>query len=110
MKIITAAYNTDVLIVDTESADIKPIDAQRNACSKIYMAPEDMHFKFVNRDRSVEEFDVKAGDIILAFWESDFPHKYIKVTSAEWKENLDNYNKINRRNEDDKNYQKIYNC
>lgn len=93
MKTIAATYNSDVLIVDTETANIEPLDVQRNACNRVYMAPEDMHFKFIDRDRSVEEFDVKAGDIILAFWDTDFPHKYIKITSSEWKENLDNYNK-----------------
>ena len=64
------------------------------------MAPEDMHFKFVDRDRHVEEFDVKAGDIILAFWDIDFPHKYIKITSEEWKENIDNYNKRKEKNDE----------
>lgn len=93
MKTIAATYNSNVLIIDTETANIEPLDVQRNACNRVYIAPEDMHFKFTDRDRSVEEFDVKAGDIILAFWDIDFPHKYIKITSDEWKENLDNYNK-----------------
>lgn len=39
MKILTAAYNTDVLIVDTDNANIQPIRAQRNACSRVYLVP-----------------------------------------------------------------------
>lgn len=99
MKILTAAYNTDVLIVDTDNADIQPIKSQRNACNRVYIVPEDMHFKYVGVDSS-EEFDVKAGDILIAFWDEDFPHKYVKVTSKEWKENLDNYNRIQNEYEE----------
>lgn len=39
MKILTAAYNTDALIVDTDNADIQPISAQRNACNRVYLVP-----------------------------------------------------------------------
>ena len=39
MKTIAATYNSDVLIVDTETSNIEPLDVQRNACNRVYMAP-----------------------------------------------------------------------
>lgn len=52
-----------------------------------------MKLKNTKRDGSVQEIDVKPGDILIKFYENTFPNNWIVVNSNEWKENIETYNK-----------------
>ena len=54
---------------------------------------EDSHVKYTTKDDEVFETDVKKGDVVLTFYNSDFPHKYIVINSPEWTENIIAYKK-----------------
>ena len=74
---------------DADTKVLKRQDSERQGVNSIYMAKEDCTVTY--RDQ-VEQ--ANTGDIIITFYEDQFPKKMIVVKSEDWKNNLDAYNKI----------------
>lgn len=90
--ILIRQYRTPVTIdfenktCDYNNREIREID-------DVIYATEDSHVKYITNNDEVFETDVKKGDIIITFYNSDFPHKCIVINSPEWAENIDAYKK-----------------
>jgi len=89
---ILAIGNGGTVKFDTETQEIDSVESAREGIRRIYRITEPCHVKF-NDGKYTEEADVNAGDIVILFWEQQFPHKMIVVNNQDWNENFDNYEK-----------------
>lgn len=78
---------------DPETMDTAIYSGAREAIDRVFLVKEEMKFRNTKQDGSVQEIDVKPGDILIKFYESVFPNNWIVVNSNEWKENIETYNK-----------------
>ena len=81
------------VIFDDETKELSGLESQREAISRIWIAPEDMKMVYTSENGEKEILDVKKDQIIIRFYENDFPHRMIVVDSKEWVENITKYNK-----------------
>lgn len=81
------------VIFDDETKELSGLESQREAISRIWIAPEDMKILHTKENGEKKSFDVKKGQLIVRFYEDDFPHRIIVVDSKEWLENITVYNK-----------------
>lgn len=82
--VITGTYNA--VLFDPDTLDLKSVDGDRTALSRIYKIDEDCQVKYDD-----EIVNVKAGQIVVTFYEDIFPHKVIIVDNSDWIENLNVY-------------------
>lgn len=80
-----------VFDVDFDNQTVDPIINVRCAVDKVYLVKENEQVIIKNRDGSTTETTVKPGDILVTFYEDDFPHRFIVVKSKEWAENIKTY-------------------
>lgn len=94
MKLLVTSYKTTQPIVfDPETMNTEICPCEREAIDRIFLVKEEMKFRNTKRDGSVQEVDVKPGDILIKFYENAFLNNWIVVNSKEWRENLEAYNK-----------------
>ena len=100
MKTLYLTYRNGV-VVDQENATVSELKSSRTAVGDVYLIEEDIHVvtgtnNIVGNTEHYggEQFDAKAGDLLITFYEQKFPHKFVLVHSDEWKENIETYNKI----------------
>lgn len=100
MKTLYLTYRAG-LTVDSDNNTVSELKSDRTSIGDVYLITEDMHV--VTGDSvhvgdtekyTGEQFDAKAGDLLITFYEQKFPHKFVLVHSDEWKENIETYNKI----------------
>ena len=58
-------------IFNPETQDLQKISSEREAISRIYIAPEDCKVRYFN-----EEHTAKKGDLIILFYDGTFKHKF----------------------------------
>lgn len=89
------------MMITKEPFDVQPVASDRMAISSVILAKEDCHVKTENG-----YIEAKKGDIILTFYEDIFPNKTVVVTSEKWIENINTYNAVmEKRNNNDCNKQ-----
>ena len=99
MKTIYLTYKSGI-IVDPENDTVSELKNNRNAVGDVYLITEDIHVVTGNNNSgdtenyTDEQFDAKAGDLLITFYEQRFPHKFVLVHNDEWKENIESYDKI----------------
>lgn len=100
MKTLYLTYRAG-LTVDSDNNTVSEMKSARNSVGDVYLITEDMHVVTGSstlvgdtEKYTGEQFDAKVGDIIISFYESKFPHKFILIHSNEWIENIDTYNNI----------------
>lgn len=94
MKLLITSYKTaQPIVFDPETMDTAIYSGAREAIDRVFLVKEEMKFRNTKQDGSVQEIDVKPGDILIKFYESVFPNNWIVVNSNEWKENIETYNK-----------------
>lgn len=78
---------------DTETQETALIESQREAISRIYRIEEDciVSIRFKNYSKDIE---AEAGDLVITFYDDDYPNKAVVIKNKDWVENLDTYNKI----------------
>lgn len=81
--------NSPLVKIDEETFDIDVLPSKREAISRIYLIDEPGVFTTEDGD-----INVKSGDIVIRFYESNFPKKVIVVKSKDWKNNLKTYDEI----------------
>ena len=81
------------LMFDTDTQNVTTVDSKRESIRRIWVADEDAHLK-ANFGEYTKEADIKAGDIVIAFWDQDFPNKVVVINNDEWLENLKTYDAI----------------
>ena len=74
--------------------DNNPINtsSDRVAINDVYLLKEDTKIISFDKDNNKIEKTGKAGDIVVSFWESTFPHSIIVVSNDEWRDNIETYN------------------
>lgn len=77
-----------MVCVDTESMNVEDVECSREAISRIVQIKEDCLVK-----SGEKEIEAKSGDILVTFYEREFPNRFVLVRSKEWTENLDTYEK-----------------
>lgn len=73
-----------------ENNNPKSFDRSRSSIDDIFFIKEDTKIVF-ERGEYKAELNAKAGDIVVTFYEEQFPNRVIVVDSAQWKENLEAY-------------------
>ena len=82
--------NGVAVIVDPATLDVETPSSDREAIQRIWRVKEDCKIKAVFGEETFEK-DAKAGDIVMTFYEKDYPNKMIVIRSDEWNENLAAY-------------------
>lgn len=77
--------------VDFDNQTVNQVINVRNAIDQIYLVKENEHVIIKNRDGSTTETTVEPDDILITFYEDDFPHRFIIAKSKEWAENIKTY-------------------
>lgn len=73
--------------VNTDNNTVKKADTAHAAVDHVYLVDKDQIAYFQNGD-TVTPVDIKAGQIIVTFYDDVYPHRYIVVDSTEWAENI----------------------
>lgn len=73
--------------VDTDNDIVKPINRDVSRIDSMYMIDEDQALCVQDGDKVVKK-DVHPGDIVVIFYDDNFPNKTIIVHSDEWVENI----------------------
>ena len=73
-----------------ENNNPKPFDCSRSSIDNVFFVKEDTKVVF-DRGETKSELEAKAGDIVVTFYEKQFPNKVIVVNNEQWKENLEAY-------------------
>ena len=73
-----------------ENNSPKPFDRSRGSIDDVFFIKEDTKVVF-ERGEYKAELEAKAGDIVVTFYEEQFPNRVIVVDSKQWKENLEAY-------------------
>ena len=66
------------------------VSRSRNSIEDVYLIKEDTKVIF-KRGEHEYEVEAKAGNIVIVFYEKEFPNKMIVVDNEQWKENLETY-------------------
>lgn len=80
------------IIIDSETDSCSRLISQREAISSVYLVEEPMHVVYGEGEER-KEFDVKKDDILVKFYESNFPNRIVVVKNKDWVKNLKDYNK-----------------
>lgn len=88
MKTILITKSNYMVCVDAESMNVEDVECSREAISRIFQIKEDCLVK-----SGEKEIEAKSGDILITFYEKEFPNRFVIVRSKEWTENLDAYEK-----------------
>lgn len=94
MKKIINTGRTPIMI-DTDTLEASALERGPRAIDDIYVIPEDatVTWKKVSPSAVDRTVDVKKGDIMVTFYDSDYAKDFVIVNNAdEWKEAIDNYN------------------
>ena len=75
--------NTGFVTLDAETNEFHKMESQREAISRILIADDDMHI-VLDRDGKRYEADAEKGDIVILFYDQDFPKPVIAVKSEDW--------------------------
>jgi len=89
MKTLLITKSNYMACVDPESMNVEDVEYAREAISRIVLIKEDCLVK-----SGEMEIEAKSGDILITFYDQDFPNRFVVVRSKEWVENLDTYEKL----------------
>lgn len=81
--------NTGRVLLDENGKAISQ-DTNREAIDSVMLLKEATHIEYTKRDQ-ITSIDAKAGDIVITFYENEFPNKIIIVENEQWKENIETY-------------------
>lgn len=89
MKTLLITKSNYMACVDPESMNVEDVKYAREAISRIVRIKEDCLVK-----SGEKEIEAKSGDILITFYDQDFPNRFVVVRSKEWVENLDTYEEL----------------
>lgn len=92
MKTLLITKSNYMVCVDPESMNVEDVEYAREAISRIVRIKEDCSVK-----SGEEVIEAKSGDILITFYDKEFPNRFVIVRSKEWTENLDAYEKAMER-------------
>ena len=71
----------------------KSLDSEREAIFWIRIAPEDMKLVYTDENDKKRSLDVKKDQLIIRFYDDDFPNRVVVIDSKDWLENITEYHK-----------------
>ena len=83
-------------MIAPSTLDAKFLPSDRQSFDYVQMVDEDCIVKLGD-----EEVEAEAGDIVIKFYESDFPHRFVVVKNEEWKENLLKYRELEQKRKEE---------
>lgn len=95
----TYITNTGKVTLDENNVPM-PFDSSRNGIDYVYMVNEDQKIVYKRGNANVE-LEAKAGDIIVAFYENQFPNRAIVISSKEWAENIKAYEEYDQKRKEE---------
>ena len=103
MKKIINTGRTPIMI-DTDTLEASALDRGPRSIDEIYVIPDDATIVWKKVGRGLEDrtVDVKKGDIMITFYDTDYARDFVIVSNAtEWKEAINNYNEaLQKRKEE----------
>lgn len=81
------------ICLDGEDRSVCPIDSEREAIRRIFLAKEPMTVHYTVGENTYE-VEAKKDDIIVFFYERDFEAPVVIAKSKAWANNLKQYNKL----------------
>lgn len=81
---------TGRIIIDPEKSEALPMECDREAIRNVYLINEPMHVVYSSGEKK-KELDVNENDIIIEFYERDFPNPLVVANSSEWVDNIKAY-------------------
>ena len=92
----TLFITTKGLIVLDENNEPSGMASDRGAISNVVRIAEPTHLVYNKNDKRVE-LDAEEGDILIIFYEQNFPNPMILIHSKEWNENLVAYQEYEQK-------------
>lgn len=92
-----------------ENNNIQSANTSREGINNILHLKEDTKIVY-NREGDEKTLDGKAGDIVVTFYEKEFPNSIIVVSSNEWKENLEAYEAAEQKRKEEWAKRNAENC
>lgn len=93
-----------LIMVDTDTLEVSKLNKGPRAIDEIYVIPEDaiIEWKKVNQSAEDRTVEVKKGDIMVTFYDSDYAKDFVIVNNAdEWKDAIAKYNEaLQKRKEE----------
>lgn len=86
-----------------------PVDHSRSAIDNLFYVKEDTKVVYEKGEEKVE-CDAKAGDLVITFYEEQFPNKIIIVDNAQWKENINSYEEYEQKRKEEWAKRNAENC
>lgn len=80
------------VLFDTETQEISSIDSAREAISRIWVVEEPMTV-VCDTKKAKYELAAKKGDIIIKFYDYNYPFPVVIAKSKDWVKNIDSFNK-----------------
>lgn len=81
---------TGRIIIDPEKSEAFPMECDREAIRNVYLINGPMHVVYSSGEKK-KEFDVNENDIVIEFYERDFPNPLVVANSSEWVDNIKAY-------------------
>lgn len=83
-----------------ENNEIIPVPSSRQAIDRVFVVEDDTKIIYKHTDKT-EETEAKKGDLVVTFYEENFPHRVVVINNKEWKENLRVYEEIEQKNKEE---------
>ena len=84
------------VLFDTETQEISSIDSAREAISRIWVVEEPMTV-VCDTKKAKYELTAKKGDIIIKFYDYDYPFPVVIAKSKDWIKNINTYDEKMRK-------------
>ena len=83
--------------------DNNPVNFSRDrqAIDDVYLLEEDTKIVSFDKEGNKSEKIGKAGDIVVSFWEDDFPHRIVVIANDEWRANIETYNTLEQKRKEE---------
>lgn len=73
--------------IDLDANTVKKANYQRGPIDTVYLIKEDCTLTYQEGDNT-EDVDVKKDDIVITFYDSDYPNKALVISNDKWAANI----------------------
>ena len=84
-----------------ENGNPTPVKCSREAIESITRINEPTKVIYARGKGEKIELEAKEGDLVIAFYDEDFPNRAIVVSNEQWNENLKTYEEIQQKREEE---------
>ena len=88
------------LAVNFDTKEVTPVSSEYTSIHRIYVAKEPMHIVYTSGEYT-KEANADENDIIVTFYNKDYKERLVVIKSAQWADNIKNYNEILQKQKED---------